>query len=158
MVGQLVSRTSGQLVERAWPVIEDIYRYHTELFKLSHKPYASLAVTAIKAWKKREETLQLSTGTIPEAPWYISRLRELLGPGYDISDSTSEMTTSPSIQSVNVLRNTTNDAMPWDQMLGFVDSSTISWDVFGNAGQPVVNNYGAYGAGMGPYQTMNGWM
>lgn len=158
MVGQLCSRTSGQLVDRAWSVVDEIYRYHTELFKLSHKANASLAATTMKAWGKREETLRLSTGATPELPWYISRLRELLGSGYDTLDSTCDMTTSPSTESVNGLGATPNDNMAWDQMLGFVDSSSINWDTFGNAGQPMANNYGAYGAGMGPYQTMNGWM
>lgn len=157
MVGQLCSRTTGQLVDRAWVVVEDIYHYHSELFKMSIKPHQSLAVIAIKAWGKREESLQLSTGTTPETPWYISRLRELLGPGYDYQDSMSDSTMSPATQSLGVPTVSSNADVPWDQMLGFVDSSTINWDVFGNSGHAGVN-YAAYGAVPGQFQTTNGWM
>lgn len=158
MVGQLCSRTSGPLVDRAWVVIEEIYRYHNELFKVSVKPNVSLGIVAIKSWKRREEAVRLATGTLPETPWYIARLRELLGSGCDSQDSASDTTASPSTKSTTVGVTPSSTEMPWDQMLGFVDSSSINWDMFGNAAQPAVN-YGTYAAaGLGPYQTMNGWM
>ncbi|KAK9773797.1 putative Fungal-specific transcription factor domain-containing protein [Seiridium cardinale] len=158
LIGQLCSRTSGQLVDRAWAVVEDVFRYHGEFLKLSIKPHAALALVTIKAWRKREEALRLSTGGIPETPWYITRLRELLGPGYDVQDSGSEATMSPSTQSISAPGTSSSSAdMPWDQMLGFVDSPAMSWDIFGQNSQPAVN-YSAYSTGMGPYPTMNGWM
>ncbi|KAH8200746.1 hypothetical protein TruAng_005063 [Truncatella angustata] len=159
MVGQLCSRTSGSLVDRAWTVVEEVYRYHEELFKASVRSNASLGVVTIKAWKKREEAVRLATGTAPEAPWYINRLRELLGSSSDSQTTPSDTTTmSPSSRSINTPVMPNNLELPWDQMLGFVDSSSISWDVFGNPGQPAPVNYGTYAPNMGPYQTMNGWM
>ncbi|ETS80340.1 hypothetical protein PFICI_07869 [Pestalotiopsis fici W106-1] len=156
MVGQLCTHTTGQLVERAWKVVAEVYRFHPEFFKLSIKPHASLAVIAIKAWSKREGALCLATGTTPETPWFISRLRELLGSSYEPMDNASDIKLSPSTPAVSIAGTAASADMPWDQMLGFVDTSTINWDMFGNNGAPVVN-YGAYG-NMGPYQTMNGWL
>ncbi|KAF7533875.1 hypothetical protein G7054_g6689 [Neopestalotiopsis clavispora] len=141
--------------DRAWKVVAEVYRFHPEFFKITVRPHASLAVITIKAWSKREEALYQATGATPETPWFISRLRELLGPGYEPMDSASDIKLSPSTPAVSIAGTAASD-MPWDQMLGFVDTSTINWDMFGNNGAPMVN-YGAYG-NMGPYQTMNGWL
>jgi hypothetical protein len=133
MVGQLSSRSSGKLVERAWSAIEAIFGYHEELFDLTIKEHASLAVHILRAWKVRTEALQNPQGAVIESPGYIVRLQGLLS-SYDSRYHT------PS-DDVNNLANlsldpnprpaTSND-VPWDQMLGFVDSASINWDVFPN--------------------------
>jgi hypothetical protein len=79
MIGQLTSRTSGLLVERAWVVMEQAYTTHTELYDLTFKAHVSLAVYTLKAWKKREEVLTNAKGYAPEKPHYVIHLESLLG-------------------------------------------------------------------------------
>ncbi|KAH8664116.1 fungal-specific transcription factor domain-containing protein [Xylariales sp. PMI_506] len=159
MVGQLCSRTSGQLVDRAWYVAERFYHYHAELFKLSTKPHGSLAVYMLRAWKKREEVVTASTGTPPVKPWYIARLQELLSSSNDSHESTDgrlkHQTQTPIPPSV-----AGSVEMPWDNMMGFVDAGSVNWDMFsGNTNQPAAPGYsGFYGNGLGGHQSMNGWM
>ncbi|KAL2263687.1 hypothetical protein VTK26DRAFT_5630 [Humicola hyalothermophila] len=75
MAGQLCQRTEGSLVERAWKQVDAVYSYHPELFDLTNKNYAAVAVYVLKAWKKREETIFMRTGTLPDPPFYVEKLR-----------------------------------------------------------------------------------
>lgn len=154
LVGQLCTRTSGQLVDRAWYVVENIFRYHTELFKMSFKPNASLAIFTLRAWKKRKEVLQAATGATPETPWFIFRLRDLLGGG-DESQGTSDDETETPAYSVPSARSVSAGVdMPWEQMMGILDNNSFNWDMFGEPGQQPVPfvNYGPN------YPNTHGWM
>lgn len=159
MVGQLRTRLTGQLVERAWALTDRLFHYHTELYDLSVKSNAALAVFTLRAWRKRVEMLKSLTGSAPVTPRYITKLQSLLGSDEVLKESVDE---SPSVPSIDVpVRGggSSNVDMPWDQMLGFVDASTADWDMFGNNGQ--IGNYMGYGTGLGTTQVnmnMNGWM
>lgn len=156
MVGQLCTRTSGQLVVRAWYVAEQFYQYHGELFNLSIKPHASLAMFMLKAWKKREEVLRASTGSPPETPLYIARLRDLLGSDVDSKDGTSVDGNLPdALTKTDGLVNSVD--MPWDQMIGFMDAGSVNWDMFGSNTQSTAH-YTNYEQGMGNHQNNTGWM
>lgn len=76
IAGQLCQRTEGSLVERAWKQVDVVYSYHPELFDVTNKNYAAVAVFVLKAWKKREETIFLRTGTFPDPPFYVEKLRQ----------------------------------------------------------------------------------
>jgi hypothetical protein len=155
MVGQLCSRTSGQLVDRAWAAVENVFRYHTELFKLSFKPHASLAIFTLRAWKKRKEVLQATTGAPPETPWYIYRLRDLLRAS-DVPQAASddEEVDTPAMSVPSTSDVSSNVDMPWDQMMGLLDTGSFNWDMFGEPGQQPLP-FVQYGAN---YQNANGWM
>ncbi|KAI0123087.1 fungal-specific transcription factor domain-containing protein [Xylariales sp. AK1849] len=157
MVGQLLSRTTGNLVERAWVVCEQYYHYHTELFRLSVKPNGSLAVFMLRAWRKREEFLRASRGSTPIKPIFISQLQDLLGSTDGEQDTTGDEV-QPPVQSMEMMGlSNGNMDMPWDQMLGFVDTPAINWDMFGNAGQPAPN-YANFGPGSENHPNLNSWI
>ncbi|KAI2623379.1 fungal-specific transcription factor domain-containing protein [Hypoxylon sp. NC1633] len=151
MVGQLSWRTSGQLVERAWATVELCYQYHTELYDVSIKAHAAVAIFTIRAWKSREKRLREATGSSPETPSYIRKLQSLLPPEEAKHTSIDE---SSNLTDVDV--NPAPSAQPavdvaWDQMLGFVDAGSIDWgDMFAapNNGQTQVS-FGGYGAVFG---------
>ncbi|KAI1852421.1 hypothetical protein JX265_011054 [Neoarthrinium moseri] len=158
MVGQLCSRTSGQLVDRAWHVVDQFYHYHTEMFKLSIKPHGSLAVFLLRAWRKREGVLRASTGNTPTTPWYIVRLQELLGADAEAQEAVDDETKVP-LPSVNVDGMANSVDMPWDQMLGFIDTSSVHWDMFGQGGQTMGTDYANYGSShLGQFHHVNQWL
>ncbi|OTA99208.1 hypothetical protein M426DRAFT_68259 [Hypoxylon sp. CI-4A] len=151
MIGQLSWRTSGKLVERAWVTVELFYRFHSELYDLSVKAHLGAAIFIIRAWKVREKVLQTATGSAPETPGYIQELQRLMPP----DDARHTRTDEPAdLASVNVSQAGTVQPsvdLAWDQMLGFVDASSIDWgDVFAvpNGGQ-VPANYGGYASVFG---------
>ncbi|KAH9999161.1 fungal-specific transcription factor domain-containing protein [Xylariaceae sp. FL0662B] len=157
MVGQLCSRTSGQLVERAWTATELFYHYHKELYDLTRKTHAALATFVLRAWKKRQEVIQETRGCAPGTPGYILTLQRLLPPTE--SKRTPVIPPNPINSSVYAHENVqsgTADAS-WDQMLGFVDAGAIDWDMFtaASSGQIQAND-GEYGAVLG--SNSNSWM
>ena len=153
LVGQLSSRTEGSLVERGWAVVEGTYMQFSELFDFTIKPHTALAVRLLQAWKVRERVLCERHGTPPQTPHYIVRLRDLVS-AYESkinTPSNDTMTTTeslPDLKSDAVLSSSsstapatatnatskmdedTNSAATWDQMLGFIDVGSISWDNF----------------------------
>jgi hypothetical protein len=75
MAGQLCHRLEGNLVERAWRQVHVVYTYHPELFDVTNKNYAALALHILQAWKSREQMILARTGHLPEVPFYIEKLR-----------------------------------------------------------------------------------
>lgn len=78
MVYQLRLRTSGQLVERAWKVLELFHQYYKEFYSLSTKYYLVVARLTIQAWEKRARALQDLSPPSVEAPAFIGELESLL--------------------------------------------------------------------------------
>ncbi|KAK3308497.1 fungal-specific transcription factor domain-containing protein [Chaetomium strumarium] len=130
MAGQLCHRTEGTLVERAWKQVTVVYSYHPELFDVTNKNYAALAVFILKAWKKRELVIFGRTGQLPEAPFYIEKLRACM-PNEDYkNEPTPPNPYTPS--SLHIGPNSTA-IMPestLDQFWNFLDPETVNWDMF----------------------------
>lgn len=89
LVGQLCHRTTGQIVDRAWEVVEEVYQYHPEFYETSNRIYYQLAHFTFKAWRKREAAVRSRSGSTPETPKCVQNLR-LLMPGSDESSTKSE--------------------------------------------------------------------
>ncbi|RYP91996.1 hypothetical protein DL770_001851 [Monosporascus sp. CRB-9-2] len=132
MLGQLSTRTSGQLVERAWAVTEETYTVYQDLFDLSIKPHLILAAHVMKAWKMREKVLRERNRSPPQPPAYIVRLDGQLA-AYE----SKHHTPSGDTPVLNDLRLDSSKGSagtpvtyvePWDQMLGFIDPGAIDWD------------------------------
>ncbi|KAI1076324.1 fungal-specific transcription factor domain-containing protein [Whalleya microplaca] len=157
MVGQLCSRSSGQLVERAWTVIELFYHYHEDLYDLTCKTHGALALFVLRAWNKRQELIQETRGCAPETPDYIVKLQRLL----PSAESKRTPVVPPDLVHMSVgaqenVHNGTGD-VAWDHMLGFVDAGAIDWDMFAaTASGQMQANYGDYGPVLG--NNTNGWM
>ncbi|KAI1486546.1 fungal-specific transcription factor domain-containing protein [Biscogniauxia mediterranea] len=156
MVGQLRTRTSGRLVERAWTVTELFYHHHHELYDVTVKAHAALGMITVRAWRARERALHEATGSLPETPSYIVRLQSLL-PSEVTKPSPVER--PPDLDSTHMTTGAGTvhgPDMPWDQMLGFMDAGSLDWDMFsGNGGQPPTG-YGAYGSAFGT--SINSWL
>ncbi|RYP65547.1 hypothetical protein DL769_006293 [Monosporascus sp. CRB-8-3] len=132
MLGQLSTRTSGRLVERAWAVAEESYTAYQDLFDLSIKPHLILAAHVMKAWKVREKVLQERYRSPPQPPAYIVRLDGQLA-AYE----SKQHTPSGDTPVLNDLRLDSSNSSagtpvtyvaPWDQMLGMIDPGAIDWD------------------------------
>ncbi|KAI1391259.1 fungal-specific transcription factor domain-containing protein [Hypoxylon trugodes] len=150
MLGQLCCRTSGQLVERAWAVVDTVYEFHMELYDLSVKAHLASAIFAIRAWKVRERVLRETTGSNPETPTYIQKLQQLLPPDEAKHTRIDE---PPDLTNLRVSPEPPQPIVDvaWDQMLGFVDAGSIEWgDMFATpSGGQTQPNYGGYGTGFG---------
>lgn len=94
LVGQLCHRTTGQIVDRAWEVVEEVYQYHPEFYETSNRIYYQLAHFTFKAWRKREAAVRSRSGSTPETPKCVQKLR-LLVPGSDESSTKSESEQTP---------------------------------------------------------------
>lgn len=155
MVSQLATRTSGVLVDRAWHVLEELYRYHDELYNLSIKSSADLAMFVLRAWRAREPALQQATGLPVEKPYFVSRVEGLLGIEECKKEKHEADAMTPRPTGADMMVTGSTGDMRWDQLLGYVDTPTVmSWDMFGN---PADMGFGG-GAGMGLNMDMNGWM
>ncbi|AEO63002.1 uncharacterized protein THITE_2107846 [Thermothielavioides terrestris NRRL 8126] len=151
VAGQLCSRTEGKLVERAWKQVIVVYSYHPELFDVTNKNYAALAVFILKAWRKREQVILARTGTMPEVPSCIEKLRACM-PNEDIKTEPTppEPPYTPANLNMDLTPGPNAAGMPQDplgQFWNFFDSQALDWDMFGS---PAVNVDG-------PAATMNGF-
>jgi hypothetical protein len=180
MTGQLSERTAGRLVERAWAVIQDHYKFHEELFALSSRTSLALAILVVRGWKIREVSLRATTGSAPATPEYIVRLRGLIPSSaaetkhahmHTPVDEANKMAANADMKTpITTTATATATAtatragpqgldMPWDQMLGFVDVGALDWDMFAgsseNAGMGV--HPAGYGMDFGSQQS-NSWM
>ncbi|KAI1283673.1 fungal-specific transcription factor domain-containing protein [Xylaria sp. FL0933] len=159
MTGQLSERTTGNLVERAWAVVEEHYRFHHELMTFSNKTHLALGILVVRAWKVRETVLAKATGSLPTTPDYIIKLRALL-PSTEAKQTRVDEVVDAAAN-FNAATNRTASqtlGMPWDQMLGFVDAAALDWDMFTGGGENAVTNAAA-GYGMGFIgQQSNSWM
>lgn len=149
LAGQLCHRTEGSLVERAWRQVDVVYSYHPELFDVTNKNYAMLAVFILKAWKKREEAILGRTGRIPETPYYVEKLRACM-PNEDYkSEPTPPNPYTPSTLTTAPDFGMTGGEL--DQFINSLDVPTLGWDMI--VGQPFdpssqgLQSFGAFGMG-----------
>lgn len=141
--GMLCERTTGNLADRAWIVIEKIYVYHPELLDMSDKQNVVQAQFALKGWKAREAAFA-QAGQNLETTKLIFQLRELL-PSHDSRSAGQQSVTPPSVpQPPQAIGG-------FDQFLGgYLDVSTMNWDVLGdvapNNGEQMQNSiFNGYG-------------
>lgn len=161
MVGQLSTRTSGELVERAWVVVQQTFEYYDELFDFSLKAHVALAVRVMQAWKVREKILRERNGSPTQPPAYIVRLEGLMATHeskYNTpSNSVSTVTDSQSTPGTSSTKaEEVSDAAPWDQMLGFIDTGSMNWDSFSGDWQSQIPAYPGFGQSIGGYN--GNWM
>ncbi|KAI0491194.1 fungal-specific transcription factor domain-containing protein [Xylaria cf. heliscus] len=158
MAGQLSERGTGTLVDRAWTVLEEHYKFHEELLVLSSKMYLALAMLVVRGWKVRETSLRQTTGVVPPTPEFIVKLRTLVPSMEAKHTQVDETASAASFHSAPNKTTSQGLAMPWDQMLGFVDVGSLDWDMFAGTGENLaVNNPGTYGMGFVGQQS-NSWM
>ena len=138
MVGMLQSRTVGTLADKGWSQIQEVYKYHDELFDLGPKPNMMLATFVLRAWKARVKSFAQQGKTL-ETPACVLQLRELI-PSNEGRSSEGTPSTASSEQS------TWNEASAikpdiqmaevdpiFDQVLnGYIDVTTLDWDIFGD--------------------------
>lgn len=148
LVGQLCHRTTGQLVDKAWQVVEEVYQYHPEFYETSNRMYYQLAHFVFKAWRKREAALCTRLGRAPEIPQCVRKLR-LLMPGSDESSVKSESDKTPNNDMFNFSGTHTNGAgtnNPLDPLTGvegpsfdtymgnyFDFNGVLDFDIWGNS-------------------------
>ncbi|KAJ0117153.1 C6 zinc finger domain-containing protein [Diaporthe amygdali] len=100
LVGQLTHRTEGRLVDHAWEIVENVYKYYPEFYDISQRVYHQLAYFLFKAWRRREEVLRKRLGHAPEVPYCVQKLRALM-PGPDDSSVKSETGKTPNNEMFN---------------------------------------------------------
>ncbi|KPM38866.1 hypothetical protein AK830_g7704 [Neonectria ditissima] len=126
MTGQLLQRPIGRLADRAWKVIEKIYRYHVELLDMSQKAHVLQAQLVLKAWKAREQAFN-QAGQPLESPGFIHLLQECSFPdarSLEPLPQNSLVEPAPSSRQITEM----------DQFLGnYIDVSELSWDNWGDA-------------------------
>ncbi|KXJ92612.1 fungal-specific transcription factor domain-domain-containing protein [Microdochium bolleyi] len=147
MVGQLSIRRSGQLVDRAWAVIDASYTFNTGLLDLTNKAHLALAIHTLRAWKVRRVHLQETTGASPQTPSFIINLETLL-PKHDsqLNSPASGMSTQFPPQALA----TTGGGGVLNQMM-FVDATgPMDWNMFGGPhGTNVASDFGPLGTDFG---------
>ncbi|KAK7708642.1 hypothetical protein SLS64_006744 [Diaporthe eres] len=100
LVGQLGHRTSGRLVDHAWEIVEQVYKYYPEFYDTTQRVYHQLAYFLFKAWRRREEVLRSRLGHPPEVPYCVQKLRATM-PGPDDSSVKSETGKTPNNEMFN---------------------------------------------------------
>ena len=82
IVGQLCTRTTGKLVEKAWIAVEATYENYPDLYDVTQRSYYQIAMFVLRAWRTRVDILRarqnLVGGPMPEPPEFISKLRTLM--------------------------------------------------------------------------------
>ncbi|KAL1841894.1 hypothetical protein VTJ49DRAFT_6416 [Mycothermus thermophilus] len=79
VVGQLGQRLEGPMVERAWRQVGVVYTFHPDLFDLSNRVHAALALHVLTAWSRRKHRIaEQGDALVIETPFYITRLRNTL--------------------------------------------------------------------------------
>lgn len=127
MVGQLNVRTAGQLVNKAWGILERLYYYHLELYNFSTNHHIALAKLTTQAWERRRRTLQDLTGSPVEAPAFIAKLASLLA----IEESGSLAALEDSFNGLDWTGSPMRRMAPvWDQFSGFEDMGSLDWEMF----------------------------
>ncbi|UPL02435.1 hypothetical protein LCI18_013369 [Fusarium solani-melongenae] len=74
MTSKLHQKPVGCLSDRAWRVVETVYKFHPELFDLNDRPSMAQAYITLKSWQARYEAL-LATNGSSQTPDYISQLK-----------------------------------------------------------------------------------
>ncbi|RFU31907.1 hypothetical protein B7463_g4408, partial [Scytalidium lignicola] len=78
LLGELRSRTTGDMVDKAWQQIKLYYGFHPELITdTKNYLYLALGNMTVKAWAKKEEAMSVLLGStqLEPPPRYISILR-----------------------------------------------------------------------------------
>ncbi|RYC59366.1 hypothetical protein CHU98_g6853 [Xylaria longipes] len=157
MTGQLSERTTGTLVDRAWAVIEEHYKFHEELLIPSSKMYLALAMLVVRGWRVRETSLRQTTGVTPPTPEFVVKLRALV-PSMEAKHTRVDETVSAASANPTTSKTASQGlGMPWDQMLGFADVGSLDWDMFAGTGENLAVNPTGYGMAFGGQQS-NSWM
>ena len=153
MTGQLCSRPTGILADRAWNVMDKIYTYHPEISDLSNKAYAAQAQFVLKAWKARERAYA-QLGQIIDIPHFIYRIQESLGSSSSSESRSSEPlmqtpTSQPPLSQSRVQQPQMTDL---DPLLGsYLDVSALNWDMWNdftnNPNQIPTSAFGGFGMG-----------
>ncbi|CAK7215304.1 hypothetical protein SCUCBS95973_002436 [Sporothrix curviconia] len=95
IVGQLCTRTTGKLVEKAWMSIEATYENYPDLYDVTQRSYYQIAIFVLRAWRTRVGVLRarqsLMGGPMPEPPEFIIKLRTLM-PAQDDGAATGTST------------------------------------------------------------------
>lgn len=155
LVGQLCHRTTGQLVDKAWQVVEDVYKYHPEFYETSNRMYYQLAHFIFKAWRKREAAVRSRSGRTPETPRCVQKLR-LLMPSSDDSSVKSEADKTPNNDIFNTFASHSAngggvgssidplsgvEGPPFDVYMGnyFDFNGALDFDMWGNSQPAPVN-------------------
>jgi len=151
VVGQLRRRTEGKLVDRAWKQVEVVYSYHPELFDVTNKTYAALAMHMLHAWKNREEAIISRTGHPPDVPSCIIKLRNCL-PDAVCKQEPSENPTPPNPFGSDFAAPYTFDVTDapdptLEDFLAFSEPQSFDWDMFAG----LATNQGEGSAGFGPF-------
>lgn len=152
LIGQLCHRTAGPLVDRAWGVVEDVYRCHPELLEVNtQKTYHHVAHFVFKAWRKREAVLLEELGAVPEIPECVQKLRLLTG-----SDAGSVKSELGRMSQDDIFffgggsdhgaapigsMDFSADSAPFDAFLGnyFDFNNALDFDIWGNPPVPLSN-------------------
>ncbi|KAI5461686.1 fungal-specific transcription factor domain-containing protein [Mariannaea sp. PMI_226] len=122
MTGQLCQRLTGSLVDRAWALVQKVYRYHPELFDMNQKAYAAQAQLVLKAWKIREQAYA-QMGRSLESPDFIYRLQETCA---------ESRTSEPPLVPATIAQPPTSVAQPTDldQLFGgYLDTGALNWGI-----------------------------
>ncbi|KAF4983675.1 hypothetical protein FZEAL_962 [Fusarium zealandicum] len=129
MTKQLCQRPTGSLADRAWNLVEKTYHFHPELLDMSQKANSAQAQTTLKAWRAREQAL-LQEGQRIDCPSFIYRLREY-------ASSEGRNSEPPCQQSAAQPPTPVAQMTDLDPFLGgYLDVSTLNWDMWGNMNQP----------------------
>ena len=78
LLGELRSRTSGELVDKAWQQIGEVFEHHPEMLNTRNPLHTAVGNLALAAWQARESAFarrQRGTPMPPMAPHYIVALR-----------------------------------------------------------------------------------
>lgn len=170
MVGQLSTRTTGSLVDRAWNCLEETYKYHPELHDTSDKRHMVLAVFAIRGWRVRSAALAAANGGFP--PPLPDYLRKLRVPTSSNASSSAVQSSEPFAANAATARAGSMDTemktetvtatvagsesgqgfnpadLSVDQFFtGLLDITVLDWDMFGS--MPSTGQFGAFGGGFG---------
>ncbi|KAH7368827.1 C6 zinc finger domain-containing protein [Plectosphaerella cucumerina] len=128
LVGQLYRRSPvGNFADRAWSVIEGIYKYHEELWDMTQKIMVQIGSFVIKAWRARERAL-INAGVMYDVPSCVPRIIDALPQS---SSEASSQGPSPS-QAMKTGLPISGPGNPHLDFMssGFMDTSGLDWDLW----------------------------
>ncbi|OAA58987.1 c6 zinc finger domain containing protein [Niveomyces insectorum RCEF 264] len=98
VVGQLCTRTTGKLVEKAWDTVQATYSNYTDLFDVTQRMYYQIGLFVLRAWRTRESILRarLGDGVTFEPPDFITKLRAVMPSQEDASTIKTEPSSASS--------------------------------------------------------------
>jgi hypothetical protein len=91
MLSELRVRKSGQLADKAWEQIQEVYDNHPEIINdRSNALYVAVGRLTVRAWEQREAELARQQQRQPEVPNFITQLRS-----FGTSSRSRRATTNP---------------------------------------------------------------